>query len=230
LQTIRYLWYARIYAQWWPMQTGVLTFAGVLAVAFCTAFVHPKAVQMGKEGRHFAQYVWYTIGLSAVGLVLLGWAQSGDQFLAAQRILLFVVGAMIGGCALVAAGEWLRPSQALAQTPAGAPMTTGPTINTWNQSGGINTINVGPTRLPFDPSIAADLVSRLPAGKPLTVITVGSNTDQVIGAEYVKFLKDKGFAVTWNSAGMYAPPPDHKITIQNLDAPQVMVIIAPSAN
>ncbi|MGB7256326.1 MAG: hypothetical protein WBC94_22265, partial [Xanthobacteraceae bacterium] len=102
------------------MQTGILSFAGVLAVAFCTAFALPRAVQMSKEGRYLAEYVWYIAGLVPIALVLLGWAQSGDQFVTVQRILLAIVGAAVGGCALVAVGELIRPvaSQAVNRAQA----------------------------------------------------------------------------------------------------------------
>ena len=43
----------------------------------------------------------------------------------------------------------------------------GPSINTWNQSGGNNTINVGPTKLIFDQAIAEELVSKLPSENQL---------------------------------------------------------------
>jgi hypothetical protein len=112
------------------MRVEILTFAGVLAVAFCTAFCLPKAVQMNKERRHLREYLWYLTGLIPIGIVCIGWAHTGDQFLVVQRSLLFLVGALIGGVALLAMGEWIRPTN-----PAAAQTDPGETKMAQDQSG-----------------------------------------------------------------------------------------------
>jgi hypothetical protein len=219
------------------MRIEILTFAGALAVAFCTAFCIPRAVHMNKEGRHLAEYVWYTIGVSAVGLVLIGWAQSGDQYMAAQRVLLFIVGALIGGCALLAVGEWIRPvaaqqPQPPQEQPVSKPPPTvniGPSINTTNQSGGTNTINVGTTRLIFDPAIGEALIKKLPAGRPINLLAVGSGSDLGVAAQYERFLQSRGVQIADSTNSMMLmPPPDHPITVVVSDR-GVFVTIAPSA-
>lgn len=90
-------------------------------------------------------------------------------------------------------------------------------------------IVMGPTKLTFQPAIAEELVSKLPPGKPIDLIGVGSQRDLAVAGQYAKYLKDKGFDVSMSTTGMYAPPPDYKITIGDPKAPRITVLIAPSA-
>jgi hypothetical protein len=95
---------------------------------------------------------------------------------------------------------------------------------------GNNTINVGPTKLTFDQAIAEELVSKLPTGKPVRLRGVGSQNDQAVVSQYQQFLQDRGFQVARDVIGMLSPAPDHKITLGDPNAAQMVVVIAPSAN
>jgi hypothetical protein len=212
--------------------TGIIILAGTVAAGFFI-FSLTRGLKMRDDKRPLVELLWYAGGLLPLGGVCLFWASMGDQPVVPQRIILFVAGAAIGGCALLAAGEWLRPTQAQqAQSSGGGPPVTnyGPSINTWNQSGGNNTINLGPVRLAFDQAIAEELVSKLPPGKPVRLRGVGSQNDQAVVSQYQQFLQDRGFQVVRDIIGMIAPPPDHKIMLGDPNAAQMVVIIAPSAN
>lgn len=89
-------------------------------------------------------------------------------------------------------------------------------------------INNAPS-LAFDPAIADQLVGKLPRGKPIDVVAVGSPADWGVASHYAEYLKTKGFEVTLTKVGMVSPPPDQKIKISDASDPRVGVIIAPSA-
>jgi hypothetical protein len=105
------------------------------------------------------------------------------------------------------------------------------TNNTNNQSGGTNTLNIiGPQRLLFDVAIGDQLASKLPTGKSIEIMAVGSRTDWNIADQYAQYLKAKGFAVWISRSSETVPPSDHKITIRDdLTTSPIVVIIAPSA-
>jgi hypothetical protein len=105
------------------------------------------------------------------------------------------------------------------------------TNNTKNQSGGLNILNIiGPQRLPFDATIGDQLASKLPTGKSIEILAVGSRTDWNIGGQYVQYLKTKGFEVSFTRSSETVPPLDRKITIRDdPTASPTIVIIAPSA-
>ena len=102
-------------------------------------------------------------------------------------------------------------------------------VNANHQSGGTNTLNIiGP--LLFDATIGDQLASKLPTGKSIEIMAVGSRTDWNIANQYAQYLKAKGFDVSFSRSSEVIPPPDHKITI--LDDPTtspILVIIAPNA-
>jgi hypothetical protein len=105
------------------------------------------------------------------------------------------------------------------------------TNNTNNQSNGTNVLNlIGPQRLLFDATIGAQLASKLPTGKSIEIMAVGSRTDWNIADQYAQYLKTKGFDVSFSRSSETVPPLDHKITIRDdpTTSPTV-VIIAPSA-
>ena len=63
------------------------------------------------------------------------------------------------------------------------------TNNTNNQSGGTNTLNIiGPQRLLFDAAIGDQLASKLPTGKSIEIMAVGSRTDWNIAEQYAQYL------------------------------------------
>jgi hypothetical protein len=105
------------------------------------------------------------------------------------------------------------------------------TSNTKNQSGGTDILNIiGPQRLPFDATIGDQLASKLPTGKSIEILAVGSRTDWNIGGQYVQYLKTKGFEVSFTRSSETVPPLDRKITIRDdPTASPTIVIIAPSA-
>ncbi|HEV2713939.1 MAG TPA: hypothetical protein VGU64_01665 [Terriglobales bacterium] len=59
-------------------------------------------------------------------------------------------------------------------------------------------INNAPS-LAFDPAIADQLVGKLPRGKPIDVVAVGSPADWGVASHYAEYLKTKGFEVTLTS-------------------------------
>jgi hypothetical protein len=82
----------------------------------------------------------------------------------------------------------------------------------------------------FDAAIGDQLASKLPIGKPIEIMAVGSRTDWNIADQYAKYLKAKGFAVWFSRSSETVPPPDRKITIRDdLTTSPIVVIIAPSA-
>ena len=83
--------------------------------------------------------------------------------------------------------------------------------------------------LAFDRAIADQMVGKLPRGKPIDVVAVGSPADWGVADQYAEYLKTKGFKVTLSRMGKVVPPPDQKITVGPASDPRVGVIIAPSA-
>jgi hypothetical protein len=105
------------------------------------------------------------------------------------------------------------------------------TNNANDQSGGTNVLNiVGPQKLLFDVTIGDQLARKLPTGKSIEVMAVGSRTDWNIADQYAQYLKTKGFSVSFARTSETVPPLDHKITIRDDPATSpTIVIIAPSA-
>jgi hypothetical protein len=103
--------------------------------------------------------------------------------------------------------------------------------NTNNQSGGTDILNmIGPQRLLFDATIGDQLASKLPAGKSIEILAVGSRTDWSIADQYAQYLKAKGFAVSFTRSSETVPPLNRKITLHNDPTTSpIIVIIAPSA-
>jgi hypothetical protein len=121
----------------------------------------------------------------------------------------------------------------LRSAPGQGPITNdAPSIsNTNDQSGGTNILNIiGPQKLLFDATIGAQLASKLPTGKSIEIMAVGSRTDWNIADQYAQYLRAKGFAVSFSRTSETVPPLDRKITIRDdpTTSPTV-VIIAPSA-
>jgi hypothetical protein len=84
--------------------------------------------------------------------------------------------------------------------------------------------------LRFDATIGAQLASKLPTGKSIEIMAVGSRNDWNIAEQYAQYLKAKGFDVSFSRSSETIPSLDHKITIRDdpTTSPTV-VIIAPSA-
>jgi hypothetical protein len=113
-------------------------FISACALAFLT-IAHTRAMKMKEQARVAAEMLWYAAGLLVLCLAGVFFASTGDLPMLPQRILLFVVGALFGGVALVGIGEWVRPSSSVAQssTSAGA---SPPQVTI---SGGDNVVSVG---------------------------------------------------------------------------------------
>ena len=106
-----------------------------------------------------------------------------------------------------------------------------PSINTNNQSGGTDILNIiGPQRLLFDATIGNQLASKLPTGKSIEILAVGSRPDWNIADQYAQYLKAKGFDVSFTRSSETVPPLNRKITIRDDPTTSpIIVIIAPSA-
>jgi hypothetical protein len=106
-----------------------------------------------------------------------------------------------------------------------------PSINTNNQSGGTDILNIiGPQRLLFDATIGDQLASKLPTGKSIEILAVGSRPDWNIADQYAQYLKAKGFDVSFTRSSETVPPLDRKSTIRDDPTTSpIIVIIAPSA-
>jgi hypothetical protein len=116
--------------------------------------------------------------------------------------------------------------------PGQKPITNNaPSINTNNQSGGTDILNIiGPQRLLFDATIGDQLASKLPAGKSIEILAIGSRPDWKIADQYAQYLKAKGFDVSFTRSSETVPPLDRKITIRDDPTTSpIIVIIAPSA-
>jgi hypothetical protein len=116
--------------------------------------------------------------------------------------------------------------------PGQRPITNNaPSISTNNQSGGTDILNIiGPQRLLFDATIGDQLASKLPTGKSIEILAVGSRPDWNIADQYAQYLKAKGFDVSFTRTSETVPPLDHKITVHDDPATSpTIVIIAPSA-
>jgi hypothetical protein len=142
------------------MHTEILLLAGAVAAAFFALSIN-RGLKMRDDKRPLAELLWYAGGLIPLAGVCLFWASMGDQPVTPQRIILFVIGAAIGGFALLAAGEWIRPT--LAQnnppisTPGGATQNnqSGPNFNV---PGSGNQINIYPPTAPQ--AAAGDSISQ----------------------------------------------------------------------
>lgn len=106
-----------------------------------------------------------------------------------------------------------------------------PAINTNTEGAGTDALNaVGPQRLAFDSTIGNQLASKLPTGRSIEIIAVGSRIDWNIADQYAQYLKAKGLDVSFSRSAEVVPPADRKITIHDDPAtPPIIVIIAPSA-
>jgi hypothetical protein len=102
-------------------------------------------------------------------------------------------------------------------------------------SGGVNNglivQNCVPVKpiLAFDPTIAEELVRRLPSGKPINVMSVGKQRDQLTANQYIEYLQKNGFHIArHDSTIVMIPEPEHPITIYDVGS-TVNLEISPSA-
>ena len=113
----------------------------------------------------------------------------------------------------------------------GSPQSPRPITKNSPSINGTNLLNItGPERLLFDATIGDQLASKLPTGKSIEIMAVGSRTDWNIADQYAQYLRAKGFAVSFSRTSETVPPLDRKIIIRDdpVTSP-IIVIIAPSA-
>ena len=124
--------------------TEIVVLAGSVSSAFFI-FALNRGLKMKEEGRPLAELLWYSGGLVPLAAVALVWASMGDQPVTFQRVALFTIGALIGGFALLAAGELIRPVTPVSAQSTSVPLGGG-TGSSTNQQGGITggIINIYP--------------------------------------------------------------------------------------
>jgi hypothetical protein len=104
------------------------------------------------------------------------------------------------------------------------------TDNAPDKDGAINVLNIiGLQRLLFDATLGDRLASKLPTGKSIQIMAVGSRIDWNIADQYAQYLKTKGFDVSFSRTSETVPTPDRKITIIDPPTSPIIVIIAPGA-
>jgi hypothetical protein len=134
------------------------------------------------------------------------------------RALIFVIGAVMGGLILLAAGEWLRPAEAQSPTlPPPPNITLGPgSVFSYGQTGGITagTVNIGPQ--PRDLNSAwgepfkSQMLRNLPRDKDLTVTSILGDTETSdLAVQIWNFLKSNGFKMKEEgiSQSVFVPTP-----------------------
>jgi hypothetical protein len=208
--------------------TEILLLAGTVSSGFLI-FSLNRGTKMRDDRRLIAELLWYATGLLPLAGVCLIWASMGDQPVTYQRIILGIVGAVIGGCALVATGEWIRPgSTAMAQSqPTSNSM--GPVIDnhgivTQGQNGNNVVVQGVVPRHLGDPEKEA-LIARIPKNRKISVVFVLNDSDATdLATEYADFLRNSGYSVEgpagmmiWTSAN--TSPRGVNVDL-NLDAPQ----------
>ncbi len=98
---------------------------------------------MRDDKRPLPEFLWYVGGFLPLAGVCLIWTSMGDQPVTPQRIMLFILGAAIGGFSLLAAGELIRPINA--QTPSEPPPITNGEKPPVHVIGNNNVVSVGQT-------------------------------------------------------------------------------------
>jgi hypothetical protein len=152
------------------------------------------------------------------------------------RIIGFAVMAFaLAGLVLSLNHHWSGPGQEpIANNAPGINTNDVPSLNTndtKNKSGGTNILNIiGPQKLLFDATIGDQLAGKLPTGKSIEIMGIGSRPDWNIADQYAQYLKAKGFDVSFSRSSETVPPLDRKITIRDDPTTSpIIVIIAPSA-
>lgn len=146
----------------------------------------------------------------------------------------YLAGVIIGALVFVVVPEsvrWLNGAAfAQGQSPylGGPIINNAPSINTFNQSGGNNTINVGPTSRRLSDARANTLKSQMlnefPRGAKIAVVSLAGDPEAFqFAQDIVDFLKDHNFQVDGVAQGFFNRPikgiakknnPDGSIEIQ----------------
>jgi len=180
--------------------TQILALAGTVSSGFLI-FCLNRGLKMRDAKRPLAELLWSAGGLIPLAGVCIFLASTGDQPVTAQRVVLFIVGAAIGGFGLLAAGEYLRP--ATAQTPGGAPPSViqGPgSAFSYGQTGGITagTVYVGPQARDLNSAwgapLKAQILKDLPRDQEISVTSImGDAESSDLAVQIYDFLKANGF-------------------------------------
>jgi hypothetical protein len=94
--------------------------------------------------------------------------------------------------------------------PINAPDNRG--IITQGQSGGTNIINQAVPDLVFTPQVAADLLAKIPKGKPIFIEIIGPKpSDIATGIQIKDFLIANGYQVKYSSAMNRLPQPPYQL-------------------
>ena len=125
------------------MGTGIITFAGTLALMFMATFAGPAGWRAWPENQLTA-YLWWIGGLLPILLICVMWTRIGDQPKWAIKSVLSIVLVAIGALAGLATAEAVYPAAGKEpmlrseRPPPVPPIAGSGNIVTTNQSGGIN--------------------------------------------------------------------------------------------
>jgi hypothetical protein len=152
-----------------PTGTELIALAGTVATGF-VYFAFNRGAKLKDDKRQAVAFLWYAVGLIPFAGIGLVWASMGGQLVTPQRIILFVVGAAIGGLLLMALGELLRPSP---QAPA--PIAAVSAIRTAFSS--TQTISVLPPSLGGNSLLRLDNIATLRLSAPYSASLVTLSLD-----------------------------------------------------
>jgi hypothetical protein len=186
-----------------------------------------RGLAMRAEARALPQLAWYTLGALILAGTSLLWTSLESEAVLQQRIVLGIFGALFGALALIAIGEFIRPSSAIAQPP-------GPGCS--NSVGGNNTgtmtnncvFNIGQQRLQFSDDLGTQLLAAMPGRKFVRLWSMGNTADQKVSDDIQNFLQLHGYTIDRGIIGTRIPPPDRKISLGE-DKDGYVLAIAPSA-
>lgn len=101
----------------------IWSFAGVLA-ATCFA----RGLKM-KDSSRFSELLWYSVGAFVLAGASLVWISLENEIMIQHRIVLGVIGAILGSLVMLSIAEWIHPMEAKAQTPGGMSTPTAKGVN-----------------------------------------------------------------------------------------------------
>jgi hypothetical protein len=148
-----------------------LPIAGVLA---CFSLFGAHALRMRTEKNYREMWGAAGIGLLPAAIFWL-FVVSAEPDMLKRTMWLIPVGALVGACLFAYAGyvvSDIRSAKGAQPSPKqeGSLVAQGPTINTWNQSGGQNTINMGPRYAEIGQQTIDGIKSKIPAGSHVEVL------------------------------------------------------------
>jgi hypothetical protein len=211
--------------------------AGFAAVLSGAAIAY--AIQMRAERRYPAAWIWFMLTPTPLTAWTLVWAIMGSPPDGWRRAISILVGAVAGAAILLGATErWHGRVQA--QPPTNQPggnMTNGSDQRpspgasgnfNINQQGGNSYqtyINQAPEKLRFTDALGAELLTKIPKDKPISVVATGSASDLSVGQQIYNFLITNGYQVPLTTVGVLVPPLDRPLT---RNAAASVLTVAPS--